>query len=124
MSSAVSDRPEGMPSRTAVRLFPWDSPPVKYRNIGGYLKGALSVLQDDGSDKNQQFGLGEGDAFRFEQPSEERNPIEPGHALSVIAPIFFEDPSEYGGLPIAKQDFRRSFFLIDRRPGLRHRGAD
>src|SRR2546425_1201833 len=33
MSSAVRGTPEGIPSRMAIRPFPWDSPPFRYRSM-------------------------------------------------------------------------------------------
>src|SRR2546425_3652891 len=33
MSSAVRGKPAGIPSRMAIRPFPWDSPPFRYRSM-------------------------------------------------------------------------------------------
>src|SRR5439155_6131903 len=108
----------------AVRHWPWDSPAVRYRSIGDYLKGAWSVLQDDGGDEHQQLGLREGHGFVFEQPAEERNTIEPGDALGVVGPIIFKNTPQNRGLAVAQQDLSRGLLLIDGRASRRDCRAD
>src|SRR5438093_6005478 len=122
--SARKGRPEGIPSRMAVRHCPWDSPAVRYRNIGDYLKGACSVLQDDGGDEHQQLGLREGDGFVLEQPAQERNTIEPGDALGIVGPVILKNSAQDGGLAVAQQNLRGGLFLINSRASCRNRRAD
>src|SRR5437016_14567265 len=113
-----------MPSRMAVRHCPWDSPAVRYRNIGDYLKGACSVLQDDRGHEHQQLGLREGDGFVLEQPAQGRNTIEPGDALSVVETVIINNSAQDGSLAVAQHDLPRALFLINGRPSCGDRRGD
>src|SRR3989442_9675624 len=113
MSSAVRGTPEGIPSRMAIRPFPWDSPPFRYRSMR---ETVLRLLLDDRrGHEDQQLSLVDGHTLVLEQPAEEGDTVEPRHALGRVAASFFEDPADHCRLAVPQEDFRRGLLLVDRR---------